>query len=168
MKTRFEYSTFMTVWFPHRHQWHPNLPIWPTVWNNWWHRGAQTEVCHFMLCHIFSNTNWHFSGTLYQEVDWNNKGMSVVVTPSASITSGTCVWMEITWARPSLWMSSCASDTSALLFCRKVVPNRPGGIHAHTHAHIHTRTQQQTMLVEAQVHTLELQTHVNCFWGSSF
>lgn len=39
---------------------------------------------------------------------------------SLSVAPGTCVWMEITWALPSPWTSSCASDTSALLSCRGV------------------------------------------------
>lgn len=67
---------------------------------------------------------------------------------TCSVASGTCVWTEITWAPPSLWMSSCASDTSALLSFKRTVPN---GLGLYTHAHIHIQYTHSVTCVRTEL-----------------
>lgn len=131
-------STF-EGFLPFRYQWHPDLPIRFAHCTNWWQAGAQTEVRHFWLCQ-YLNTK-HTGGRKEQ-----NSSVSHCDCITCFVASGTCVWMEITWAHPFLWMSSCASDTSALLSCRKhaYTPWGNGCTHKHTHT-LYTHKQIPTV-----------------------
>ncbi len=137
----FEDEIFLTVCSPDRHQWHLNLSCQSTSRTEWRKPGAQTKVGLIMqhLGILQHKYKWNFGS---QEVISNKtrRTVNVLALRPCSVTSGTCVWTEITWVLPSPWMLSCASDTSAPLSFRRTMPEGPWGMHMHTHAHTHTHS----------------------------